>query len=63
MGKDIHSSIMCNSPKLETIQMLSSREMDKLLHIHKMEYCTTILYYRHTQWHDKSQNIMLRKRM
>lgn len=36
MGKGVHSSIMCNRPKLETIQRFSSSEMDKLLQIEKL---------------------------
>lgn len=39
-GQNVHTSIVCNSPKLKTIQISMNRRTDKLWYSHVMEYYT-----------------------
>lgn len=40
--QNVHTSIVCNSPKLKTIQISMNRRTDKLWYSHVMEYYTAV---------------------
>jgi hypothetical protein len=41
MQKKVHSSIICNNPKLETAHpSINYRREKQMIRIHKMKYCT-----------------------